>query len=82
MGFVAIRIVSLPWVRNTVVIIRHRQIITAAAPIRRFVFFDPALRFCIRFSTIPRMKSTTSASIAIRRLPAMVIAALFVVIPL
>ena len=47
----------------------------------RFVFLHFTLRFCSRFSAIPSIKSINSASSAIKILPAMVIAALFVVMP-
>ena len=57
------------------------QASAATAPAVLFVRLAFSLRLLMRFSMRPRMKSTTSASTAMSRLPHMVMAALFVVMP-
>ena len=81
MGLVAMRMVSPVCGWNSMPQMIPMQASTAAAPITRFAFFARMLRFCSRFSAKPSRKSITRASAAISRLPAMVMAALLVVMP-
>ena len=81
MGLVAMFIVSaLPPV-NSETHTSATQASAATPAAMRFVRLAFSLRLLMRFSMRPRMKSTTSASTAMSRLPAIVMAALFVVMP-
>ena len=81
MGFVAMFIVSAALPRKRETAIRARQASAATAPTALFVRLAFSLRLFMRFSAKPSTKSSTSASTAMSRLPAMVMAALFVVMP-